>query len=64
MYLENVSQTINSSVGLTILWIVKKKKIIYIYIYLKTLTKQTIIYLSLIHLGYFKFGRKVNVRLK
>ena len=63
MYLENVSQTINSSVGLTILWIVKKKYI-YIYIYLKTLTKQTIIYLSLIHLGYFKFGRKVNVRLK
>ena len=30
MYLENISQTINSSVGPTILWIAKQKKKNYI----------------------------------
>ena len=37
LYLENICQKINSSVGPTILWIAKKKKL-----YLNTLTKQAL----------------------
>ena len=39
LYLENICQTINSTVGLTILWIAKKKKK---KLYLNTLNTQSL----------------------